>query len=64
MKCSPGSLVFQKDMLFDVLFITDLLAIGERRELLIDENLKRTKPKMIALSVKLENMFILRLMMD
>ena len=56
--------MFQKDMLFDVLFITDLLAIGERRELLIDENLKRTKPKMIALSVKLENMFILRLMMD
>lgn len=45
LKCSPGSLVFQRDVLVGFLVIANLLAIGERRELLLDKNLRRQNPK-------------------
>ena len=38
---SPGKIVFQRDMLLDIPIIADLVAIRERRQLLIDENLRR-----------------------
>ena len=41
LKCSPGALVFCRDMFVDVPIIADLLAIRDRRQLLIDENLRR-----------------------
>ena len=45
MQHSPG--VFQKDMFYDIPVIADLVAIRERRQLLIDENLRRQNEKRI-----------------
>ena len=41
MQHTPGEIVFQRDMLLDIPVIADLFAIGERRQLLIDKNLRR-----------------------
>ena len=41
MQSSPGKTVFQRDMFLDIPVIADLVAIRERRQLLIDENLRR-----------------------
>lgn len=43
--CSPGELVFQRDMLLDLPVITDLLTIQEKRQVMIDENLRRQNQK-------------------
>ena len=47
MQHTPGEIVFQRDMLLDVPVIADLVAIRERRQLLIDENLRRQNEKRI-----------------
>ena len=47
MQHSPGEIVFQRDMLLDIPMIADLVAIRERRQLLIDENLRRQNEKRI-----------------
>ena len=49
MQHSPGKIVFQRDMLLDIPVIADLVAIRERRQLLIDidENLRRQNEKRI-----------------
>ena len=44
---TPGEIVFQRDMLLDIPVIADLVAIRERRQLLIDENLRRQNEKRI-----------------
>ena len=41
MQHSPGKIVFQRDMLLVIPVMADLVAIRERRHLLIDENLRR-----------------------
>ena len=41
MKHTPGEIVFQRDMFLDIPVIADLVAIRKRRQLLIDENLRR-----------------------
>jgi hypothetical protein len=38
LKASPGAAVFGRDMLFDILFITDWQKIGEHRQKLTDLN--------------------------
>jgi transposase InsO family protein len=38
---SPGAIAFHRDMFLNVPFLADLQAICERRQLLIDENLRR-----------------------
>ena len=38
---SPGALVFQRDMILDIPIIADLVDIQERRQIRIDENLRR-----------------------
>ena len=43
MQHTPGEIVFQGDMLLDIPVIADLVAIRNRRQLLIDENLKKTE---------------------
>ena len=47
MQHTPGEIVFQRDMLLDIPVIADLVAIRERRQLLIDENLRRQNEKRI-----------------
>ena len=42
---SPGEIVFNRDMFVDVPVMTDLIALRERRQLLIDENLRRHNRK-------------------
>jgi transposase InsO family protein len=42
---SPGSIVFQRDMLIDVPLIADLATIRDRRQMLVDENLRRQNSK-------------------
>ena len=38
---SPGALVFQRDMILNIPLITDLLQLYERRQIIIDERLRR-----------------------
>ena len=38
---SPGALVFQRDMIPNIPLITDLLQLHERRQIIIDERLRR-----------------------
>ena len=38
---SPGALVFHRDMLMDIPFVADLLLLREKRQTLIDYNLRR-----------------------
>ena len=47
MKTSPGAMVFNRDMMVNVPLISNLIAIGERRQQLVDENLRRTNAKRI-----------------
>ena len=42
---SPGEIVFHRDMFVDVPVMTDLIALRERRQLLIDKNLRRHNRK-------------------
>jgi hypothetical protein len=42
---SPGSLAFHRDMFLDIPFQANLEAIRQRRQLLIDENLRRQNSK-------------------
>ena len=42
---SPGKIVFHRDMFVDVPVMTDLIALRERRQLLIDKNLQRHNRK-------------------
>ena len=37
----PGALVFQRDMILNIPLITDLLHLHERRQIIIDERLRR-----------------------
>ena len=39
---SPGALVFQRDMILNIPLIADLHQIHRRRQIIIDENLRRT----------------------
>ena len=41
MGISPGALVFHRDMLFDVPYVTDLLMLRDKRQALIDYTLRR-----------------------
>ena len=45
MRHSPGKIVYGRDMFMDIPVIADLVAIRERRQLLIDENLRRQNRK-------------------
>ena len=47
MQHTPGETVFQRDMFLDIPVIADLVAIRERRQLLIDENLRKQNKKRI-----------------
>jgi hypothetical protein len=42
---SPGAMAFHRDMLLDIPVIADLLAIQNKRQTLIDENLRRANLK-------------------
>ena len=47
MQTSPGALVFQRDMLFDIPVIADLEAVRNKRQLQIDNNLIRSNRRRI-----------------
>ena len=47
MQHTPGEIVFQRDRFLDIPVIVDLVAIRERRQLLIDGNLRRQNEKRI-----------------
>ena len=38
LKSSPGTAVFARDILFDILYIADWTAFGQRRQLLVDQS--------------------------
>ena len=42
---APGSLVFHRDMILDIPLVADLIMIREKRQQLIDENLRRQNAK-------------------
>ena len=41
MQTSPGGMVFNRDMMINVPLISNLMAIGNQRQQLVDENLRR-----------------------
>ena len=43
--CSPGSLAFHRDVLLNIPLIIDLLQIRDRKQLTVDENLRRFNAK-------------------
>jgi hypothetical protein len=45
LRMSPGAFVFQRDMFLNIPLIADLQAIQERRQILINENLRRQNLK-------------------
>ena len=47
MQTSPGALVFQRDMLFDIPVIADLDAVRNKRQLQINNNLIRSNKRRI-----------------
>ena len=47
MQMSPGAMVFNRDMMINVPLISNLLTIGNRRQYLVDENLRRIHAKRI-----------------
>ena len=57
MQHSPGEIVFQRDMLLDIPVIAGLVAVRERRKLLIDENLEDKMRKELSTIIKLGIMF-------
>jgi transposase InsO family protein len=48
LRIAPGALVFQRDMFLDIPLLADLRAIQERRQVLIDENLRRLNNRRIS----------------
>jgi len=48
LQMTPGAVVFQRDMLLNIPLIADLHAIRERRQLIIDENLRKANAKRIS----------------
>ena len=47
LRTSPGALAFNRDMMVDVPLVHNLIAIKDRRQKLIDENLRRVNAKRI-----------------
>ena len=47
MHTSPGALIFQRNMLFDIPIIADLEAVWNKRQLLVDTNLIRSNKRRI-----------------
>ena len=47
MQTLPGAMVFNRDMMINVPLISNLMAIGNRRQHLVDENLRRINAKQI-----------------
>ena len=47
MQTLPGAMVFNRDMMINVPLISNLMAIGNRRQHLVDENLRRINAKRI-----------------
>ena len=43
--CSPGALVFHRDMLLDVPLVIDLVQVRDKRQIMVDENLLRINAK-------------------
>jgi hypothetical protein len=41
LQVTPGALVFQRDMFLDIPLLADLINIRDRRQVIIDENLRR-----------------------
>jgi hypothetical protein len=60
MQHSPGEIVFQRDMLLDIPVIADLVAIRERRQLLIDENLRRQNEKRLEYHYKVDDWVMIK----
>jgi hypothetical protein len=44
---SPGAVIFEQDMLFDILFVTDWHKIGEQQQLLTDSGNHQENAKQI-----------------
>ena len=45
LRVSPGALVFHRDMLLNLPLVANLLTIADRRQQLIDDNLRRQNAK-------------------
>ena len=60
MQHSPGKVVFQRDMLLDIPVIANLVAIRERRQLLIDENLRRQNKKRLEYHYKVDDWVMIK----
>ena len=60
MQHSPGEIVFQRDMLLDIPVIADLVAIRERRQLLIDENLRKQNEKRLEYHYKVDDWVMIK----
>ena len=47
MKTSPGAMLFNRDMMTNIPLISNLLAIGNRRQQLVDENVQQVNARRI-----------------
>ena len=60
MRTSPGSLAFNCDMLINVPLITNLAAIQDRRQHLVDENVRRVNIRRINYDYRVGQMVIVQ----
>ena len=47
MKISPGAIVFNRDMMTNIPLISNLIAIGNQRQQLVDENTRQVNARRI-----------------
>lgn len=52
---SPGALAFHRDMFLDIPLIVDLLALRDRRRVVVDENLRRVNAKRSSYDYKVDD---------
>lgn len=45
MKTFPGAMIFSRDMMINVPFISDLIAIGNKKQQLVNENTRRVNAR-------------------
>ncbi len=60
LKASPGAAIFERDMLFDILFVADWKQIGECRQHQTDRSNKRKNSKRVNYDYKVGDKILIR----
>ena len=60
LKMTPGAIIFNRDMLHNIPFKADLIALQERRQVVIDKNLHRMNSKRISFDYQPNQQVLIR----